>query len=274
MTDDVDTDAFARFEHDGWSRVAEGYHCFFSPVTGQVIEPLLDAAHVAVGSTVLDVATGAGDLAAGAAARGASAVGVDIAEPVVALAGRLHPDIEFCRGDAHDLPIADDTFTAVVANFLLPHLGDHHLATAEMSRVLATRGWLALSTWDIPQRAAILGIVVAAVADAGGTPPAHLPPGPPFFAYSDDDALLGLLRGIGLGDVEVRRLSFTHRVASADELWDGVVDGTVRTAALVNSQPTDVRRRIRATFDRLAAEYVVGDGLHLPVSVKIASGRR
>jgi len=271
----TDPAAFIRFEHDGWARVAEGYHRFFSPVTGQVIEPLLDAAHVATGVTVLDVATGPGGLAArAAAARGASVIGVDIAEPVVALAAQLNPDLDFRCADAHDLSFADESFTAVVANFLLPHLGDHRAATAEMSRVLAPGGWLAVSTWDVPERAAVLGVVVAAVAEAGGAAPAHLPAGPAFFAYSDDEALVGLLRGAGLGEVEVRRLSFTHRVASPDELWNGVLDGTVRTAALVDSQPPDVRRRIRVAFDRLAAKYAVGTGLELPVAVKIASGCR
>jgi SAM-dependent methyltransferase len=270
----ADAGAFTRFEHDGWSRAAEGYHRFFSPVTAQVVEPLLDAAHVAAHATVLDVATGPGGLAARAAARGASVIGVDIAEPVVALAAHLNPGLDFRRADAHDLPFADGSFTAVVANFLLPHLGDHHAATAEMTRVLAPDGWLAVSTWDVPERAALLGIVVAAVAEAGVAPPAHLPAGPPFFAYSTDLALVGLLRGAGLREVGVRRLSFTHRVGSPDELWNGILDGTVRTSALVDSQPPQVQRRIRAAFDRLAAEYAAGAGLELPVSVKVASGRR
>src|SRR5680860_470184 len=104
-------DAFTRFEEDGWARAAEGYHRFFSPVTGRVVEPLLDAAHVTDGTAVLDVATGPGDLAAAAAARGASVIGVDIAEPVVTLAARLNPGVEFRRADAHDLPFADASFT-------------------------------------------------------------------------------------------------------------------------------------------------------------------
>lgn len=269
-----DAHAFARFEQDGWSRVAEGYHRFFSPVTLQVVGPLLDAAHVAAGTTVLDVATGAGGLAVRAAARGACVIGVDIADPVVALAARLSPELDFRRADAHDLPFADGSFTAVVANFLLPHLGDHRTAAAELTRVLAPGGWLAVSTWDAPERAAVLGVLVAAVAEAGAAPPAQLPPGPPFFAYSADQALGGLLRGAGLREVGVRRLSFVHRVASPAELWNGVLDGTVRTAALVDSQPSQVRRRIRAAFDRLASQYAAGAGLELPVSVKIGSGRR
>lgn len=162
----------------------------------------------------------------------------------------------------------------MLANFLLPHLGDHPRAVAEMVRVLAPGGRLAVSTWDVPERAAVLGVVVAAVAEAGAVPPRHLPPGPPFFTYSDDAALGGLLRDAGLVEVEIECLSFTHRVASAGELWDGVLGGTVRTSALVEGQPPHVRRRIRAAFDRLAAGYTAGGGgLVLPVSMKIASGR-
>lgn len=162
----------------------------------------------------------------------------------------------------------------MTANFLLPHLGDHARAVAEMARVLVPGGRLAVSSWDAPDRAAVLGLVVAAVAASGAVPPAHLPVGPPFFAYSDDATLTGLLRGAGLRDVEVRTLSFTHRVAGADELWNGVLEGTVRTSALVASQDPATRRRIRAAFDRLVGTYVVDGGLELPVSVTIASGGR
>jgi SAM-dependent methyltransferase len=273
MTGAIDAGAFTRFEQDGWSRAAEGYHRFFSPVTGLAVEPLLDAAGVTAASTVLDVATGPGDLAARAAARGASVVGVDIAEPVVALAARLHPHLDFRRADAHELPFAGGTFTAVLANFLLPHLADHARAVAEMVRVLAPGGRLAVSTWDVPERVAVLGIVVAAVAEAGAVPPGHLPPGPTFFAYSEDGALAGLLRATGLAEVSIEHVSSTHRVTSADELWDGVLGGTLRTSALVEGQPPNVRRRIRAAFDRLAARYAAGSGLELPVSVTIAVGR-
>jgi SAM-dependent methyltransferase len=274
VTAPVDAVAFTRFEEHGWAVAAEGYHRFFSPVTGRVVGPLLDAAGVGAGAVVLDVATGPGDLAGRAAARGASVIGVDIAEPVLALAARLHPGVDFRRADAHGLPFEAGTFTAVVANFLLPHLADHPRAIAEMVRVLQPGGALALSTWDAPERAAILGVVVAAVAEAGAEPTEELPAGPPFFAYSVDDALTGLLQAAGLRHVQVTRMHFAHRVASADELWDGVLEGTVRTAALVRSQPPHVRRRIRSAFDRLVTRYADGDGTALPVSVMMAAARK
>jgi hypothetical protein len=39
-------------------------------------------------------------------------------------------------------------------------------------------------------------------------------------------------------------------------------------------QPADVQRRIRAAFDRQAARYADGLRLALPISVKLAAGRR
>ena len=73
--------------------------------------------------------------------------------------------------------------------------------------------------------------------------------------------MTGLLRGAGLRDVDVQCLSFTHQVPTAQALWDGVLEGTVLTSALVRSQSPEVRRRIRANFDRLAADHATDDGL-------------
>jgi hypothetical protein len=50
--------------------------------------------------------------------------------------------------------------------------------------------------------------------------------------------------------------------------------GTVRARALVRAQPEEVQARIRAAFDRLVRPYAASGGLELPVSVKLASGRR
>jgi hypothetical protein len=42
----------------------------------------------------------------------------------------------------------------------------------------------------------------------------------------------------------------------------------------VMAQPEDTRRRIREAFDRRLADYRTADGFELPVSVKLASGRK
>ena len=50
--------------------------------------------------------------------------------------------------------------------------------------------------------------------------------------------------------------------------------GTVRISALIMGQPEETRRRIREAFGRLVGEYGSGEGLELPVSVKLAAGRK
>jgi SAM-dependent methyltransferase len=270
----VDADAFNAFEAAGWGERADGYHRFFGAITARVIEQLLDAAKVDRGRRVLDVASGPGYVAAACAVRGADVVGVDVAGEMVALARRLRPEIDFRQADAERLPFADGSFDAVVANFLILHVGRPERIAAELARVLRPGRRLALSTWDVPERARLLGVLVDAVAEVGVEPPADIPSGPSIFRFADEAEFARLLGDAGLGDVDVRTVTFTHRFASGDELWNGLLGGTVRTRALVLAQPEDVQARIRAAFDRLVRPYATNAGLEIPVSVKLASGRR
>ena len=80
-----------------------------------------------------------------------------------------------------------------------------------------------------------------------------------------------------LGQLEERRvetIALTHHMRTADEIWDGLTGATVRMSALVMAQPEDTRRRIREAFDRRLEDYRTADGFELPVSVKLASGRK
>ena len=144
----TDPDAFTAFEAAGWEQQAPTYDDVMGRVTSRVVGPLLDAAGVQRGSRVLDVASGPGYAAAAAAGLGASVVGVDMAPAMVELARRLHPTVEFRVAPAEALPFEDDSFDAVVSNFVAPHLSRPERAVAELVRVLRGGGRLALTTWD------------------------------------------------------------------------------------------------------------------------------
>lgn len=276
MDTEIDVDAFVAFEVTGFDRVADGYERCFAPLTARVAEPLLDAAGARRGSRVLDAATGPGQVAARAAARGASVVGLDISRTMVDLARRRHPDIEFRQGDAHRLPVADESFEAVVANFLLPHLADHTRAVAELARVLVDGGRLALSTWDLPRRSPMPGIFFLAVEQAGAPVAEGIPSGPPFYRYSDEAELAELLSGAGLVDVEVTDVTSVWRTSSAEVLWDSLLESTVRASAQIRGQTPAMQQRIHRAFDEIVADHRVPDGdeIELPVAVKIGSGRK
>ena len=270
----MDADAFRAFEAAEWERRAGGYDELLGRVTSRVVEPLLDAADVGEGERVLDVATGPGYVAAAAARRGAQVVGVDVADAMVALARERHPGLDFRRADAESLPSADASFDAVVANFLVLHLGRPERAVAEFARVLAPGGRLALTAWDVPQAGRFLGVFVDAVAAAGASTPADIPQGPDFFRFSHDGEFAALVRDAGLQSVAVETIAFGYPLTSADRLWDGVLDGSVRMAALIRRQTAEIQDRIRTEFERLVAGYRVPDGLEIPVSVKLAAGRK
>lgn len=271
----INVGVFKAFESSAHDEIAEGYRDFFVNVTGYAVEPLLDIASVGTRTRVLDVATGPGALAARAADRGASPIiGVDLAPRMVAIAAARYPHIEFGRADAESLPFADQSFDAVLSNFGIGHFPQPERAVREFARVAAPSGVVAVSWWDVPARHRLNGIFFDAVSEAQAAPPADLPAGPPMFRFSDDQQLAMLLRSAGLTSVAVKTYSFMHRLASAEDLWNGILGGTVRTSIGIRRQPKDVRDRIRAAFERLVEAYVIEGELHIPVAFKIGVGRR
>jgi SAM-dependent methyltransferase len=270
----MDPAAFNAFEAQGWEKVGADYDAFIGRVTRRATVPLLDAAQVKPGGRVLDLATGPGHVAAEAAGRGAAVTGVDIATAMVELARRNYPQLVFEQGDAEALPFATASFDSVVANFAILHVGRPEQAVAEMARVLTRGGYAALTTWDLPQRCRLVGVLVEAMAEAGAATPPELPPGPSFFRFADNEAAKKLLTDAGFSSVQVSTVAFDQPIADPEELWQGLIKGTVRNGAMLLAQPTGTLERIRAAFDRNLAPYRHGEHLQVPVTVKLVSGRR
>jgi len=270
---ETEADAFKAFEAAGWDAKAPTYERLTGRVTARVVESLLDAAVVERGTRTLDLATGTGTIAAAAAARGAPAVGVDLAEGMIDAARARHPDLDFRQADAEQLPFEEAAFDAVVAGFVFNHLPRPERAAAECARVLVDAGRLAVAVWDEPERSRFLGLVSDAVAIAGLETATELPAGPDPYRFAHDAELQTLLGEAGFASVEVRAIEFTQRVAGADELLEGVVDGSVRTAKVLERTSDDERARVRASLETIVAPYRTARGLEVPVVVKLASGQ-
>lgn len=266
--------AFDAFEAAGWARAAAAYQRFFAPITRRLVAPILDGAGVGPATRLLDVACGPGHLAAVAGARGALAIGVDVAGAMVAAARAAHPGLEVREGDAQHLAFPAAAFDVVVASFALMHLAEPDRAVAEMARVVAPGGRAAVTVWDVPERARLFGWILEAVEAAGAEAPAGLPEGIPFFRFADEAELAGLLGAGGFGAVSVSTVAFTHFAASSEAIWAGVVEGSVRTAALIRGQAPAVQHRIRRHFDALVGAATTGDGVAIPLSVKLAVASR
>jgi SAM-dependent methyltransferase len=271
---EYDADAFDAFEEAGWgTKEAAGYDALAGRVTSRLADALLDAVGAGPGTRVLDIATGPGYVAARAAERGADPVGLDFSETMLAYARSRSPNVEFVRGNATDLPFPDGSFDAAIVAFLLLHVGRPEEVVAEAARVVAP-GRAAFSVWDEPSRGRWLGVVFDAFTAAGAQPPADVPPGPPIFRFADESEFKQLLTGAGLVDVAVETVAFPLRLASGDELWSGLIDGTVRVRPMILGQSAEMQRAIRTHFDELLEKYRTEDGFDVPVSVKLASGRK
>jgi ubiquinone/menaquinone biosynthesis C-methylase UbiE len=90
---------------------AEAYEATFVPrLFADWVPHLLDAAGVAAGQRILDVACGTGVVAREAADRlgeKGTVVGLDLNEAMLAVARRLRPDLEWRQGDVAALPFRD-----------------------------------------------------------------------------------------------------------------------------------------------------------------------
>jgi len=222
---------------------------------------------------VLDVACGSGHVTAATAARGAEPLGIDISPGMLEAARTSHPSLEFVRGDAEALAFADRSFGAVVGGFVLNHVPRPERAVSEAARVLVPRGCAAFSVWDHPERTRLMGIMSDAIDLAGLDRSDGVPPGPDGFRLADEDAFTRLLEDAGLDQVRIDTLELSVSVQDRNELWDGLLGGTVRAAAAVLSASDEDRRRVRDAFDALSAGYEAKDGtLALPAVVKIGSG--
>lgn len=257
---------FREFEHAGWEKLTQGYHDAFGHLTTQTIEPLLDAVAAKRGAKILDVASGPGYVAAVAAARGAAVTGLDFSAAMVADASRRYPSIEFREGDAEELPFADGSFDAVTMNFGLLHVSRPERALAEARRVLRQHGRFAFTVWAKPEEARALAIVLGAIQKHGDMN-VPLPPGPPFFRFSDAAETRRALNAAGFGDIEISTVPLVWRLPSPEALWDFIWNGTVRTGALLRAQKPQALEAIRR-------EIVAGSQRELPMPAVLASATK
>lgn len=114
-------------------------------------ETLCEAAEVAAGERVLDVACGNGNAALAAARRFALVTGVDYVPSLLDRArGRAAADglaLELREADAEAMPFPDGAFDVVLSTFGVMFAPDQARAARELARVCRHGGRIALASW-------------------------------------------------------------------------------------------------------------------------------
>ena len=271
MVNQIDATAFREFELAGWQRATEHYADVFGALTAQAVPEILAAIGIAPGLKLLDVATGPGYVAAAAHEQGAIVAGIDFSPAMVAEARRRSPAVTFSEGDAEALPFPDHSFDAIVMSFGLLHLSRPELAIAEAHRVLRYGGRYAFTVWARPDEAVGFGAALNAI-EAHGRLDVGLPPGPPFFRFSDHRECAYCLEQAGFAHIEIRQLPLVWHVASPDAVFEALMRGGVRTAAVLRAQTPEALNRIREAISDAMQPFVKGSTVAIPMPAILASG--
>jgi ubiquinone/menaquinone biosynthesis C-methylase UbiE len=142
----VDRPAWHASVRRSYDAVAENYAAGFrdelahKPLDRALLGCLIEQAERGV--SVADLGCGPGHVSAWLASLGATAVGIDLSEGMIAVGRREYPEVEFRQGDFLDLPASNAEFGAVVALYSIIHLELSELGRAfeEIHRVLRPSG--------------------------------------------------------------------------------------------------------------------------------------
>jgi ubiquinone/menaquinone biosynthesis C-methylase UbiE len=269
----MEEDAFSAFERQGWEKLAQAYHSYYASLTDQSIEALLVALNLQPGACLLDVATGPGYLAAAAAARGATVVGVDFAAAMVEQASKLHPALAFRVGNAEALPFADQSFDAVGSNFGWHHFPHPEKALSEAYRILRPGGRIAFTVWASPDKCTGIDMVLRAIA-AHGNPDVELPAAPPFFRFSDWRECERVLIEAGFVEPKVRDVDQIWHIRAPETPFHALMRGGVRVAAILRAQTPEALALIENAVSESASAYRVDGAVQVPMPAVLASARK
>jgi len=130
---------------------AEHYDRFMGRYAPTLAAAFADAAGIEKGMRVLDVGCGPGGLTHELAARTdpSGLAAIDPATQFAEACRARHPGVDVRVGGAEELPWADGSFDAALAQLVIAFMRDADRGVAEMARVTRPGGVVAACMWDI-----------------------------------------------------------------------------------------------------------------------------
>lgn len=256
-------EAFARF----WTRS--------EVVTDQVTPLLLDALALTSGEHVLDVGCGGGNTSLAAAAavgRGGAVIGVDVSEPLLALAERRAQgagvtNVRFVLADAQTDRLGNGGFDVVTSQFGVMFFDDATAAFANIASQLRPGGRLVFACWQSMDKnpwfpgPTLAPYMLSPPEQAEGKSAI----GP--FALGDPVLVKGILTAAGLTDIDIQLIE-TIAAIPADTGRDREQLGFMGVA------PEKIDEAW-AALDRHRAQFRNPQGLsRFPLAVNLVRARR
>lgn len=205
---------------------------------------------LAPGASVLDLYCGAGASAIPAAVAvgaGGSVIGVDVAAPLLGLARRRAAsaglvNIDFRQGDATNTGLPSGSFDAVVCVFGVFFVQEMASFVADMWRLVAPGGTLAITTWGPELFEPANSLFWAAVRDVR---PALYKAFNPWDEITTPDALTRLFDAAGIPSATAEAHTGWQALEHPDRFWDVVLGTGYR--GTIDALATDEREVVRQT---------------------------
>jgi len=223
------------------------------------------------GERILDLSTGTGWASRVVARRGATVIGVDIAEDLLDVArARAFEErlpIQYEVGDAENLPFEDGSFDAVVSTCGVMFASRPEAAASELARVVRTDGRIAITTWTPDGNVAAMFHIMRGYM---APPPKPAPPSP--FEWGNPARIRELLGRTFQLRME-KAVSF-YREPNASAAWNTFSSGYGPTRSLANGLDEGRRAALRDAFVTFHEGFATDLGICVPREYWLTLGVR
>jgi SAM-dependent methyltransferase len=234
---------------------AEAYDRHVGRYGAHLAAGLCDFAGVEAGMRTLDVGAGPGALTTELVRRVgvANVVAVEPSEPFAQACRARVPGVEVVQAGAEALPLANDTFDAVLSQLVLNFVPDPRAAVREMARVARAGGVVAACVWDYGDEMQVLRAFWDAAREVSPEAAALDEAGMPFCREGE---LGALFEATNLLHVRSAPLRVRARYAGLDDLWSPFPAGVAPSGEFAAGLDEKGRAALR---DALRRRLGVGD---------------
>tara|TARA_B100000614_G_scaffold27988_1_gene21794 strand:+ start:1745 stop:2590 length:846 start_codon:yes stop_codon:yes gene_type:complete len=239
-------------------------------------QPLLDAAGIADGQTVLDLASGAGEPALSIARRVGPSGHVTATDLVPEMLDGIErraqaanlSNLSVRESDMQALPFEDESFDRVVCRFGIMFSPDEGKALSEALRVLKPGGRAAYMVWGPLEDTTVFVVLQSTVRRFLGdqSPPAALPQ----FRFGPAGSLASVFEAAGFTDVAEQELRFHPRPEAGSGFWRPQLD--MSFGHRIRHLSSEERQALDATIDNAFEMYREDDVYRLTAHIRIVTG--